>query len=94
MTMVIFFGIMLIVFSLFLSWFIYEIQKDSDEAILSAILGASIISVLIAGICIINEQISPSITPIDVYRGNTTLEITYRDTTALDSVVVWKEEVR
>lgn len=30
------------------------------------------------------------IKPIDVYRGNTTLEITYRDSVAIDSVVVWK----
>lgn len=92
--MVIFFGIMLIVFSLLLlSWFIYVIQKDSDEAILSALVGASTIIIFIAGICIINEQLSPSITPIDVYRGKTILEITYRDSIAIDSVVVWKEEV-
>lgn len=32
------------------------------------------------------------ITPIDVYRGRTTLEITYKDSIAIDSVVVWKEE--
>lgn len=29
---------------------------------------------------------------IDVYRGRTTLEITYRDSVAVDSVVIWKEE--
>lgn len=27
---------------------------------------------------------------IDVYRGNTTLEITYRDSVAIDSIVVFK----
>lgn len=27
---------------------------------------------------------------IDVYRGNTTLEITYRDSIPVDSIVVWK----
>ena len=32
------------------------------------------------------------ITPIDVYRGKTTLEITYKDSIAIDSVVVWKKE--
>ena len=33
-------------------------------------------------------------TPIalDVYRGKTTLEITYKDSVALDSVVVFKDE--
>ena len=29
---------------------------------------------------------------IDVYQGNTTLEITYRDGVAIDSIVVFKEE--
>jgi hypothetical protein len=29
-------------------------------------------------------------TALDVYRGKTTLEITYRDSVAVDSVVVYK----
>lgn len=29
-------------------------------------------------------------TAMDVYRGNTTLKITYKDSVAIDSVVVWK----
>lgn len=29
-------------------------------------------------------------TAIDVYRGKTTLEITYKDSVPVDSVVVWK----
>ena len=33
---------------------------------------------------------SQCIKPIDVYRGKTTLEITYRDSVAVDSVVVYK----
>ena len=28
--------------------------------------------------------------PIDVYRGNTTLEITYKNNVPIDTVVVWK----
>lgn len=31
-------------------------------------------------------------TALDVYQGNTTLEITYRDSIPVDSVVVFKEE--
>lgn len=41
---------------------------------------------------IIIDEKDPSIRPIDVYRGRTTLEITYRDSVAVDSAVVWKEE--
>lgn len=88
--MEVFFGIALIAFSLFLSWLIYMFQKDSDESMLCAVLGAIIIIFLIEGIHIIGEYTSPSITPIDVYRGKTTLEITYKDSVAIDSVVVWK----
>lgn len=36
--------------------------------------------------------VEPSPTALDVYNGKTTLEITYRDSVAVDSVVVWKEE--
>ena len=33
-------------------------------------------------------------TAIDVYRGKTTLEIIYKDSVAIDSVVVWKEKTK
>lgn len=41
---------------------------------------------------IIIDEKDLSVKPIDVYIGKTTLEITYRDSVAVDSVVVWKEE--
>jgi hypothetical protein len=31
-----------------------------------------------------------TVKPLDVYRGKTTLEITYRDSVAIDSTVVYK----
>ena len=43
---------------------------------------------------IILFEVYPPIEPIDVYRGKTTLEITYRDSVAVDSVVVWKEGMK
>lgn len=33
-----------------------------------------------------------TIPPIEVYRGNTELEITYKNTMPIDTVVVWKEQ--
>lgn len=39
-----------------------------------------------------NEQNTP--TAIDVYNGKTTLEITYRDGVAIDTVVVFKSEYK
>ena len=49
--------------------------------------------IVFAGLLYITfDEVDSSIQPIDVYRGKTTLEITYRDSVAIDSVVVWKEE--
>jgi hypothetical protein len=47
--------------------------------------------VILLAICliIVDSIISP-VTPLDVYRGKTTLEITYKDSIPVDSVVVWK----
>ena len=42
---------------------------------------------LVAFVCL-TECNTP--TALDVYRGKTTLEITYRDSVAVDSVVVYK----
>lgn len=40
------------------------------------------------------KEIEKSIpTALDVYRGNTTLEITYRDGIPVDSVVVFKHKI-
>ena len=48
-----------------------------------AILG--IAAVIVQECC----EVAPP-TALDVYRGKTTLEITYRDSVAVDSVVVYK----
>ena len=45
---------------------------------------------LFTNLCVIVESIAPSPTALDVYRGKTTLEITYRDSVAVDSTVVYK----
>ena len=49
-------------------------------------VGVTFISCIIALIIVEKQRIEP----IDVYRGKTTLEITYRDSVAIDSTVVYK----
>lgn len=49
------------------------------------IIGAILMGVLLT----ISSKNAP--TAIDVYRGKTTLEITYRDSISIDSVVVYKQ---
>lgn len=51
----------------------------------------STICICIGTICMVNftEQKYPK--PIDVYRGKTTLQITYKDNIPIDTVVVFKK---
>lgn len=95
--MELFYGITLLAVSFFIGLnFVVASKKDSEvreDIILNSGWIVFIIS-LIIGINLIDDYCSPSITPIDVYRGKTTLEITYKDSIAIDSIVVWKEEVK
>ena len=68
-----------------------KIAKDigRDEGFAKGFfLGAGVIFISCIIALIIAEK--QRIEPIDVYRGKTTLEITYRDSVAIDSTVVYK----
>lgn len=84
------FGIISLIISAFLFFLVYILQKENEDILCSAVLGALIFAFSIVGISLISKYYNLSIIPIDVYRGKTTLEITYRDSIAIDSVVVWK----
>lgn len=58
-----------------------------DDIVIILIVCISMIVGALLGIALYVD-VNP-ITPMDVYRGNITLEITYRDGIAVDSVVVW-----
>lgn len=88
------FGIVLLAMSFLLTLMLFIAQKENENVAPSSVSGALVMVLLIAGTALIDEYCNPRITPIDVYRGNTTLETTYRDSIAIDSVVVWKEEVK
>lgn len=55
---------------------------------------------LLLGLCCVicfnatSEYISPTIKPLDVYQGKTTLEYIVRDGEVIDSVIVWKEKIQ
>lgn len=58
-----------------------------------ATLGLSLLALVLGivyEVCVDGKHIESSPTPLDVYRGKTTLEITYRDSVAIDSAVVYK----
>lgn len=59
-------------------------MKDFLWRLLDWVVGA------IVGVFLYQIILSDTPTALDVYRGKTTLEITYRDSVAVDSVVVYK----
>ncbi len=61
-------------------------REEGGYSILGFGLGI-LFSVLIIGLIY-----SLSIQPIDVYRGKTTLQVTYEDSIPIDSVVIYKNK--
>lgn len=88
--MIMVFFIFYIVFALLclFSGLIYKTNEANRSSFGMGILFTICVIVAVAiGSLLWGEE---TIKPIDVYRGKTTLEITYRDSVAIDSVVVWK----
>lgn len=82
---IIVFGILCVVF------FDWNILTDNTNGrLISAILLT--ISAIILVVLSASYKSRNIPTALDVYQGNTTLEITYRDSIPVDSVVVFKEE--
>ena len=71
-------------------WNIFTNDKDSRAN--SAFLLT--ISAIILATLILYDDNKNIPTALDVYQGKTTLEITYRDSIPVDSVVVFKEEFK
>lgn len=56
--------------------------------------GGLVVILCVIEIAIVNNITEkPHPTPIDVYKGKTTLEYTVRDGEVIDSVVVWKGDI-
>ncbi len=64
---------------------------DSGPNRIGLALFVCIILSVISGALIAIKTNTSEPTAMDVYRGNTTLEITYRDSIPVDSVVVFKK---
>ena len=82
----------LIVMILAFSLFIFGMEQIDDKK--NNVVGTIvlIISVALFLFPVVYKPQNNSPKAIDVYRGKTELEITYRDTIAIDSTVVWKKE--
>lgn len=89
-------AIFLFIGSAFLLCVLYVIHKvENNEGIIpSAMLGACIFAFVVIGLAILDDVYNPSIKPMDVYKGKTTLKYEVVDGVKVDSTVVWKEEVK
>lgn len=61
------------------------------DSFLFGVLTGAILFVII---WVIINLINPIPTALDVYQGKTTLEITYKDSILIDTIVVFKEEFK
>ena len=84
-----FFIILCIIFGAVGMSFVICAMFDDFENSCYALFGTGLISIGIA--CIIGILTPARPKAIDVYRGKTTLEITYRDSIPVDTVVVFKK---
>lgn len=80
-------------FLLLLLCFIWNVfSKDYDSKVTSC--ASTIMCSVIVTIVLIDYNSKDNPTALDVYEGKTTLEITYRDSIPIDSIVVFKEEFK
>lgn len=83
---------LIVLFALIVILYGYIIfNYDSGPNRIGLALFVCIMLSVISGALIAIKIDSSEPTAMDVYRGNTTLEITYRDSIPVDSVVVFKK---
>lgn len=68
--------------------------EEVEGFLCGVVFSVSVLMAMFLGIYLFHKPTDKTPTAVDVYRGKTTLEITYRDSVAVDSVVVWKEETK
>ena len=70
--------------------YIWNILTDDKECRFISALFLIILAIIFSGLLASYDKRNTP-TAMDVYKGKTTLEITYRDTIPVDSVVVFKK---
>lgn len=63
--------------------------KYNDDWLAYSAITCFVVGFILFVCCAIDNKTNP--TAIDVYRGKTTLEVTYKDGVPIDTVVVFKE---
>ena len=83
-----------ILFAIGLLCFVFTLFGDEEHTFIISLMSAMAGAFFILSIAIIQDITITSPSAIDVYQGKTTLQITYRDSIAVDSVVVYKPQFK
>ena len=83
-------AILILLLALTFIWNVFS--KNNDEKAISCFF--VIISSVMLTVELINDSSKDEPTAMDVYQGKTTLEITYRDSIPVDTIVVFKDEFK
>ena len=90
------FWLIVLVLACIVGVIIFVTALSENEDVVGMTIVASVLLfggiLCIAGLFGAFDKTEPS--ALDVYRGYTTLEITYRDSVAIDTTVVWKDEFK
>jgi len=74
---------------LFVGWILTLVddgERNFPYGLIGGFIGVIIPTILL--LCVFNEQLKA----MDAYQGKTTLEITYKDSVAVDSVVIYYKD--
>ena len=83
----------IIVIAVAIVMLIYSMVTSKMDAFLCGVIfNVCVIFAVILGITMWHKKPSPQ--EIDAYRNKTTLQITFKDSVAIDSVVVWKDNAK
>ena len=83
-------SLILIVIPIITMFYAVCFPKSNDDWLAYSSITCFAVGFILFICCAIDNEINP--TAIDVYRGKTTLEITYKDGVPIDSTVVFKEK--
>lgn len=83
-------AILILLLALTFIWNVFSENPDNKSCSCFCVI---IISVLLTEV-IIDYNFKDNPTALDVYQGKTTLEITYRDSISVDTIVVFKDEFK
>lgn len=83
-------SLILIVIPIITMFYAVCFPKSNDDWLAYSTITCFAVGFILLICCAIDNETNP--TAIDVYRGKTTLSITYEDGVSVDSIVVFKKE--